>query len=66
MMDTPVEERILIALFLCSGTPNEMLEQFRPDWNEKTNLSIGDKCSIINTQWSMFNSGIQVPIFRTS
>jgi 16S rRNA (cytosine967-C5)-methyltransferase len=46
--DLAMEERILTGLFLCSTEPDEILQQFRPLWNERTNLNVGDKCSMLN------------------
>jgi len=48
------EERMLIALFLCSSQSNEILEHLRPEWNEKIHLPFEDKCSMLNVQYSMF------------
>jgi 16S rRNA (cytosine967-C5)-methyltransferase len=53
--DMPVEERILTGLFLCSQAPNKILEAVKPEWNEKTVLSIEEKCSMLNVQYSTFN-----------
>jgi len=44
----PVEERILIGLFLCSTGPNEILGQLRPEWNEKIDLPADKKLLITN------------------
>lgn len=41
--DIPVNERILTGLFLCSGSPNNLLETVRPEWNEKVSLTLADK-----------------------
>lgn len=38
-----LEERILIANFLCSVEPNIVLEELKPEWNEKLFLSIKEK-----------------------
>ena len=54
-MDIPGKERILTGLFLCSTEPNEMLEQLKPEWNEKTSNTIEEKYSILNVQSSMLN-----------
>jgi len=40
----PVEERILLALFLCSDKQDEILAALRPEWNEKIAYSFEDKC----------------------
>ncbi|HEY1113391.1 MAG TPA: Fmu (Sun) domain-containing protein, partial [Chitinophagaceae bacterium] len=34
-MDTPAEERILIAQFLASDAPNAFLQELRPEWNNR-------------------------------
>lgn len=46
------DERILTALFLCSHEPNELLQNLKPEWNEKTRLSINEKLSSVNYQLS--------------
>src|SRR4029453_15790686 len=38
----------LIGLFLCSGEPNEMLEQLKDEWNKKAASPLGEKLLIIN------------------
>jgi len=44
----PPEEKILTGLFLCSTADNPVLQQLKPEWNEKIHLSIEDKCSLLN------------------
>ncbi len=41
-----IEERILTGLFFCSHTSNEILQYFRPLWNENIGLSIQDKITV--------------------
>src|SRR4030095_7943197 len=48
LSDVKIEERILIGLFLCSGEPNEMLEQLKDEWNKKAASPLGEKLLIIN------------------
>ena len=50
-----MEEKILVSLFLCSNEPNEILQEIRPEWNEKITLPVKEKCSMFNAQFSMFN-----------
>jgi 16S rRNA (cytosine967-C5)-methyltransferase len=42
-----MEERILIALFLCSGDTNEILQLLKPRWNEYILKSPGEKLSML-------------------
>jgi len=46
--DISIGERILIGLFVCSNEHNEILEQLKPEWNQKVHLQIKDKLLIIN------------------
>ncbi len=41
-----IEERILTGLFFCSHTSNEILQYFRPLWDENIGLSIQDKIAV--------------------
>jgi 16S rRNA (cytosine967-C5)-methyltransferase len=44
----PVEERILIGLFLCNQSPVELLQYLKPEWNVQ--LSIDEKISMLNKE----------------
>ena len=47
-----IEEKILTGLFLCSSGYNELLQNLKPEWNEKTKLPINEKLSSLNYQLS--------------
>ena len=36
--DKSIDERLLIAVFLCASVQNEFLQAERPEWNEKISL----------------------------
>lgn len=55
MTGRPAEERILIGLFLCSSQSDEVLQALRPEWNEKIQMPVEEKCSMLNIQCSTFN-----------
>lgn len=42
------DEKIVVSLLLCSDQPNELLEQLKPEWNEKVSLPLNDKISMLN------------------
>ena len=44
----PVEERVITALFICSDEPNKLLEELRPEWNQKASLPITVKLAFID------------------
>lgn len=44
------EERILAALFLCSESPNKMLEELKPQWNETLSLSFAEKINLLSVK----------------
>lgn len=48
--DIAIEERILIGLFLCSKSINDILANLRPEFNEKVHLSLEDKLSFIKKE----------------
>ena len=50
--DLPVEEKILMAFFLCSNEPNEILETLKPEWNRMLRVSPIEKLSSVNFQLS--------------
>ena len=43
-----MEERLLIALFLCSNEGNDILMNLKPEWNEKASLSVEEKLIVLN------------------
>ena len=49
-----IEERVLIGLFLCSSEPNEMLQQLKPEWNDKFDLSIEEKRLLLQDPYPPF------------
>lgn len=49
----PVSDRILISLFLCTFERSEILGELRPAWNEKTDLSVNDKISLVAAEYSL-------------
>jgi len=53
--DRSIEERILIGLFLVSTESNVLLEHLKPEWDEKVQLSLEEKCSIVDIEYSTLN-----------
>lgn len=67
------EERILISLFLCTDVPNEILQNEKPQWNEKATLPLTEKILISGIDAETifpFNNelsiGINAKLFNTS
>ena len=48
--DFPIEDKILIGLFLCDHRHNELLQHFKPGWDAQIQLSIDEKISILNNE----------------
>ncbi len=48
VMNTSLEEKILVALFLCSDKSNEILAALKPVWNENCHLPVNEKLLVIN------------------
>lgn len=49
------EDKIIASLFLCSDAPNALLENLKPEWNERTVLSVEEKCAVLNVHCSNQN-----------
>ncbi|MEO6314518.1 MAG: Fmu (Sun) domain-containing protein [Chitinophagaceae bacterium] len=47
LQNLPVQERILIGLFLCSGQYNELLSAIQPVWNENVALLVEEKYALL-------------------
>lgn len=47
-LNIPIEERIILATFLCENSPSEFLQFLKPEWNEKITLPIEEKLSVVN------------------
>ena len=43
----PVKDRVVLGLFFCSQTPNEMLAGLQPGWNEMAHLGVEEKISYL-------------------
>lgn len=48
-------ERILLALFLCSNDPHEIISELRPAWKENITASITEKLALIGYPFSIQN-----------
>jgi len=46
----PVEDRILIGLFLSSSESNNILQEIKPEWNSQVEAPISEKLSIIHAR----------------
>ncbi len=51
-MNVATEEKMLTALFLCSGESNEILAAIQPDWNKKVAQLVSQKLLALNYQLS--------------
>ncbi|MBD0294678.1 MAG: methyltransferase domain-containing protein, partial [Flavisolibacter sp.] len=49
------KERLTIALFLCSQTPNSLLEQLAPHWNSRAGNKIEEKLSLVHGETEVQN-----------
>jgi 16S rRNA (cytosine967-C5)-methyltransferase len=53
LKNLPAEEKILTAIFLCNHLSNGFLEHYKPEWNKSISLSLKEKFSILNQQFSI-------------
>ena len=69
----PVEEKIIVAVFICETTSNDFLQFHKPEWNELTTKPIAEKIAIAGfTAEDVFpwaeelSNGIDAELFRYS
>ena len=53
--NSPIEERIVLATFLCENRSSEFLEVIKPEWNDVIELSLKEKLSVVSLQFSIQN-----------
>ena len=46
LQSLPIDEKILVGIFLCSTEHDPVLEFFKPEWNQNISKSVSDKISI--------------------
>lgn len=75
VLKEPMEENILMALFLCSNENNQMLAQLAPEWNEKVNASLAEKMALLQFPFTIdaifpwkeqLTEGVDVTAFAAS
>lgn len=73
--DRPIEERILAGLFLVSAESNVLLEHLKPEWDEKVQLTLEEKCSMVDIEYARpdifpwkaeLSDGIDADLFERS
>lgn len=53
MKGAAVEEKIVMATFLCEQQPGSFLETMHPEWNEKSILPIDEKLALVKDQFEL-------------
>lgn len=54
-MALETEERILLALFLCSNDPHEIISELRPEWKENITDPLQEKLQLLGYPFSVEN-----------
>ena len=49
----PVDQKILLATFLCEHAPSELMEKLKPEWNSKMQLSLREKQAFVGTDFAV-------------
>ena len=55
LKNLPIDQRVLVGLFLCNSTPLELLGYFKPLWNGQIHLSLEDKTDILAQSSILFD-----------
>jgi 16S rRNA (cytosine967-C5)-methyltransferase len=54
LFNTPTEERLLVAEFLCNSQTNSFLQHFKPEWALCVGFDIDEKLKLIKTSYPDF------------
>ncbi|HVS93920.1 MAG TPA: hypothetical protein VHE59_17905 [Mucilaginibacter sp.] len=54
LYNTPTEERLIVAEFLCNSQSNSFLEHFKPEWALCTGFDIDEKIKLVKTAYPAF------------
>ncbi|MFM9907915.1 MAG: Fmu (Sun) domain-containing protein [Chitinophagaceae bacterium] len=74
-LNQTIEEKLMIGIFLCSIESSKVLATVKPEWNEKTSLSLEDKIRFIQINESellifpwvnQLSDGIDTKLFNQS
>lgn len=73
LASTTIEEKMLAGLFLCNDAPNEILQNEKPEWNEKIQLPLAKKISVAGIDVTAIfaftdelSAGININVFSAS
>jgi len=55
VMNVSTEEKLMIALFLCSDSSSELLNALKSEWNERIGLPLHEKLMIVDRSFSISN-----------
>lgn len=54
LYNTPIEDRLIVAEFLCNSQTNSFLQHFKPDWALCTGFDIDEKLKLVKTAYPAF------------
>jgi len=54
LSNTPIEERLFVAEFLCNTQVNSFLQHFKPEWAACIGFSLDDKLAMVKTAYPAF------------
>jgi len=60
----PVEDRLMVAEFLCNSQTNSFLQHFKPEWAACVSFNIDDKLEMVKTAYPDFNLADVYPLHQ--
>ncbi len=73
--DFAIDEKLLVATFLCETTDSLLLKELRPEWNEKISIPVREKINLVRQNISLLDffpfcdllsSGIEMEAYSLS
>ena len=53
--DIAIDEKLLVATFLCETTDSLLLKELRPEWNEKISIPVREKINLVRQNISLLD-----------
>ncbi|MFC5284386.1 RsmB/NOP family class I SAM-dependent RNA methyltransferase [Pedobacter alpinus] len=55
LVNEPIEERLIVAEFLCNTETNDFIAHFKPNWNQLVPLPLKEKINLVKAEYPDFN-----------
>lgn len=61
LADLDIQERLIVAEFLCNEISNSFIAYYKPEWSEIINIALGEKIGIVKSVYPQFKKNHLFP-----